>query len=369
MYKFKGYEVGKPIDWDYLCKEYDWLDEMKDVEQDKEWHSEGSVLNHTKMVVESLLNDLEFQLLEECNKHIVFAGAIMHDIEKRSTTKEENGRIVSPRHSLKGESTVRTMLYKQGVEYKTRETICKLVRHHSLPIWTIEKKYPDKEVIAASLKVPTNLLYLLAKADVNGRIGTSQEEMLDKIEMFKELCIENMCYDNKRIIGSLKRYSFLNKPENGIDYDPYDDKEFKVIMMCALPGAGKDKYINKYLKDVPMVSLDNIRRENGFKPTDKKENGKVIQIAKENVKELLRKKETFVFNATNTTRDMRGKWTSLFNDYNAKIEIMYIEVEYDKLLHQNKNREYSVPENVIDKLLNKLDMPSYDEAHEVFYIV
>jgi hypothetical protein len=38
-------------------------------------------------------------------------------------------------------------------------------------------------------------------------------------------------------------------------------------------------------------------------------------------------------------------------------------------LQQNKQREHSVPEDVIRHLLGKLEMPGYDEAHEVAYVI
>ena len=44
---------------------------------------------------------------------------------------------------------------------------------------------------------------------------------------------------------------------------------------------------------------------------------------------------------------LRGKWT--------------------QLLQQNKQREHAVPEDVIRNLPGKLELPGYDEAHEVAY--
>ena len=62
------------------------------------------------------------------------------------------------------------------------------------------------------------------------------------------------------------------------------------------------------------------------------------------------------------------KWISLFLEYNYKIEIIYIEVPYDKMLSQNSNREYKVPVKYIEKLFFKLDIPKYNEAHIINYI-
>ena len=137
MWKFPHYEVGQPIPWDKLESEFDWLRDMEKVAQDVLWHAEGNVLIHTKMVVEALVNHPEFQLLSEQDKHILFASAMFHDVEKRSTTtfEEIDGtmRIVAPGHAEKGERTTRTILYKDiPTPFDIREKICKLVKQKEI---------------------------------------------------------------------------------------------------------------------------------------------------------------------------------------------------------------------------------------------
>ena len=93
----------------------------------------------------------------------------------------------------------------------------------------------------------------------------------------------------------------------------------------------------------------------------------MIQLGKEQARQYLRNQQDFVFNATNLTRELRGKWTQLFADYRARIRISYLEVPWQQLLRQNQQREHNVPEAVIRRLLGKLEIPFYDEAHEVAY--
>lgn len=139
--------------------------------------------------------------------------------------------------------------------------------------------------------------------------------------------------------------------------------------MSALPGSGKDTYITKNLSTYPVISLDNIRKELGVKPTDKSGNGRVIQLAKERAKEYMRKHQSFVWNGTNITAQLRGQLIDLFTSYGGKVKIIYIEVPYKKLLQQNNNREASVPEPAIQKMINKLEIPQVDEACDIDYFV
>lgn len=374
IWKFPAYEIKSDINWGLFESKFDWFREMKGVVQDQTWHAEGDVFVHTKMVVEALVSLREFQKLSEQNKHILFAAAMFHDIEKRSTTtieeSDDGERIISPRHAKKGENTTRTILYRDIITpFEIREQIAKLVRLHGLPLWAIEKTDPQKAVIEASLAVNTEHLAMLAKADVSGRKCNDQDEILLKIELFNELCKNNECFGKRRTFKSgYGRYLYLNKSGSSPDYEPFDDHELDVYLICALPGAGKDTYIKKNF-DLPVLSLDDVRRQNKIDPRDKKKNGHVIQLGKEKARELMRANKSFVFNATNITCDMRSKWISLFVSYGSRLKIIYLEVPYKRLISQNRNRDHQVPESVIDKMIKKLEIPTCKEAHEIEFIV
>ena len=377
IWKFPHYEIGLPIPWGKLEKEFSWFRDMKGVPQDILWHAEGDVFIHTKMVAEALVAHPDFQILSDQDKHIMFAVAMLHDVEKRSTTKEEeieeNGikrmAITSRAHAKRGEKTARVILYKDiQTPFSIREHICRLVRHHGLPIWAIEKENPAKEVIGASLFLNTNMLALFAKADIIGRIAEDSDDMMMRVELFEELCKENDCYGQARKFKSeLGRRYYFQKEEAHPDYEPFDEKGFVAIVMCALPGSGKDTYIRRYLKDIPMVSIDELRRERKVKRGDKKAEGHVYQEIKEMCKVHMRARQDFVFNATNITKDMRGKAIKEFEDYGAKVIVIYIEVPYKELLLQNKNREYSVPEDAVNSMIGALEMPDVTECYNVTY--
>ena len=353
MWQFPHFTPNRAPDWDALTARFDWLADMAAVPQDAEWHGEGDVLTHTKMVAAELFRLPEYQELDEQAQHILFAAALLHDVEKRSstTTEERDGktRIISPRHAKKGEHTARQILYCDlAAPFAVREAVAKLVRWHGLPLWVIEKPQPEQTVIACP----------------------DTAELLERIALFQALCEENQSWGaSYPFSGCHARYHYLNHPESSPDYHPYDDFACTVYMMSALPGSGKDTHIAQRFPKLPVLSLDDIRRAHRIDPADKKAAGRVIQLGKEQARQYLRDRQDFVFNATNLTRELRGKWTSLFADYRARIHIIYLEVPWPQLLRQNKQREHSVPEAVIRRLLGKLEIPSYDEAHEVEYCV
>lgn len=368
-WKFKYYDIAMGPNWGLIEQNCEWFRDMKDVPQDTIWHPEGNVQIHTKMVCEALISLPAFEWLSSEEKHIIFTSALMHDIEKRSTTKEEfkRGRmcIVAPKHAERGEKTARKILYKDfDCPYNVREIICKIVKWHGEPLHELE----DKFMVKLATQVPMYLLAMIARADILGRTATDNDDNLEKIDYFQLQALDLKCWVAPRKFNNLlSEYTYLNSGSEGyLDYNPFDETKFEVMMMSALP-AGKDTYIANNLKGWGVVSLDDIRVELKVKPTDKSGNGRVIQLAKERAKEFMRKKQNFVWNATNITAQLRMQLIALFESYGGKVTIIYIEVPYKKLIEQNNSRDEIVPQVVLDKMIGKLEPPVREEAYKVIW--
>ena len=65
---------------------------------------------------------------------------------------------------------------------------------------------------------------------------------------------------------------------------------------------------------------------------------------------------------------MRDQLIQLFLTYKAFVRIVYVEAEYLALHQQNSGRAAAIPRAAIEKLIDKLDPPSPEEAHETVYL-
>lgn len=360
--------LTKNKNWKELTDSFSWVADMAGVQQDAVHHAEGDVAIHTQMVIDQLTQLSEYNQLNEQDREILWCAALLHDVEKRSTTIiESDGRISAPGHAKKGMYTARSILYRDvPTDFQMREQIVKLVRHHGLPIWLFEKPDPHKAVIDASLLVNLQWLTMLAKADMLGRICADQTDMLYRVDCFKELCMELECYDQPRSFKTdTARMNYFSKADSSPDYVPFEEPEYTVVLMSGLPGSGKDTFVKKHYADWPVISLDALREQMDVSHGDKTGSGHVIQAAKEKAKEHLRKKQSFVWNATNITRQMREQLIDLFFTYRARVRIEYIEVPYKVLMQQNKSREAMVPAVAVDRMIDKMEIPTLTEAHEV----
>jgi predicted kinase len=91
----------------------------------------------------------------------------------------------------------------------------------------------------------------------------------------------------------------------------------------------------------------------------------VINTARDQAREHLRRQEPFVWNATNTSRTLRSQLIQLLTDYHARVRIAYVETAWEELLRRNRSRDGAVPQGVIERLADRLEVADLTEAHRV----
>lgn len=349
------------------------LQALKNIPQDPAYHGEGDVYSHTEMVCEVLLSHTEWKTLSMEDQEILFLAAAFHDIGKTACTKQENGKWISPKHTIVGEKIFRQMVFRKseqfGLTFDQRERTAKLIRYHGLPVWFWTKAKPEYDLFKAAESIPLRLLYLLSKADVQGRISSEPGQLDEQVELFADYAKELGIWEKPYAFANpYTRFQYFHKEDLWHKAALYDDTEFDVIMMSGLPLAGKDCWIERcgtgeHGMKIPVISLDEIRRQYGIPPA--KDTGKVAQIAIGQAKTFLRQKKPFIWNATNIIQETRQRLVSLFAGYGARVHIIYLEAPYQELLDRNQKRERYIPEPVLEEMIRKLEPPAPWESFTV----
>lgn len=346
------------LDWPAL-ERLDWVQALADCPQDGEHHAEGDVWTHTRMVADALLELPEYQALPSESQLLLRAAALLHDVAKPICTREENNRIISPGHAKTGERVARELLWDCPISF--RESVCALVRLHGLPLWGFEKPDPIRAAILASWRVSNEFTYILAKADVLGRICATQNELLYRLELYRELCLENDCFNSPRPhFNNHSRFRYFWSDET-YPTEQYDNTQFEVIILAGIAGSGKDTFYQKHFNQLPMISLDDLRQELKIKPGDRSGQGKVAQLAYERAKEYCRRKQSFVWNSTNLTAEIRARLINTLRVYDPYFRLFYIETSEKQVLER---RSADIPKLVLERMRRQLDMPLMGEAHD-----
>lgn len=357
------------LDWQAIEDEFDWIRTLRGCPQDPLHHAEGDVLTHTRLVAESLTALPAWRALAPAARSTLFAAALLHDVAKPAYTQVgADGRVSSRGHVKAGARLARKILWLMGVPFHYREMVVALVRHSGLPFHLFDKPSPQRAAIEASITARCDWLALLAEADARGRESADRNEQLERIELFREYCREQRCYEGPRAFASAhSRFIYFRKEDSDPDYVAYDDTRCQVTLMSGLPGAGKDHWMGAHCPELPVVSLDALRVE--MKIPARKNQGAVAVRAKERAREHLRVARAFVWSATNTTKQMRAQLIDLFYAYKAGTRIVYVESAYQEIIRRNRARDNPVPAAVINRLADRLDIPDLTEAHELVWAV
>jgi predicted kinase len=357
------------VDWDMLDQRYDWIRALRGCPQDPVHHAEGDVWIHTRMVCEAMAALPAWRELPEETRSLLFSAALLHDVAKPECTRHEpDGRITSRGHSRRGAVVARRLLWRMGVPFGVREQITGLIRYHQAPYFLIDREDARRLLLEISQSARCAYLAILAEADVRGRICADQNRLLDNVALFAEYAREEGILTGPYEFPSEQtRFLYFRTPGRQPEVPAHADFRSEVVLMSGLPGSGKDHWIRTHLPDWPVVALDDLREELDVAPTDRQ--GEVVTLARDRAREHLRARRSFVWNATNLSRQLRSGCVNLFAGYGARVRVVYVEVSPAVLFPQNRQRPAPVPEKVIDRMLDRWEVPDPTEAHQVDWMV
>ncbi len=365
---------GQSADYENCLAAFPVLELAKKTPQDPVYHAEGDVWTHTKMVLDALQGMPAYQQASRTEQETVFLAALLHDVSKHSTTVIDttSGRIGQPGHSRKGAIDARILLWDYGVPFEIREAICRMIAVHQQPFFLLNGsrsgKSPEFLIRSLSCSLSIPLLAMLAEADILGRICPDVQKVLDNIELFRELAREEDCFGKARSFADDNtRVRYFRGADVHPDYSLFQEPGSQVTVMCGLPASGKDTWVGTFRKGLPVVSFDDAREELGLKHGQNE--GQAAHFAVDKAKELLRKKEAFVWNATHLSQQMRDKTLDLLFNYGAEVELVYLEKPRAELLKRNSRRDTSLSNKALQAMCHKWELPLPIEAHRVVYHV
>lgn len=363
---------GNGPDWPILLAAVPELLLLATTPQDSQYHGEGDVLTHTKLVCEALLTLPDYLQADEDRRFVLFYAALLHDIAKPSCTiLQANSRITSAGHSRRGAVDVRVLLWRAGVPFGLRETICSIILNHQIPFYALKDnragETPEFLIRKLSWELPLVELAAVAEADMRGRICKTAADSLDDIELFRELARDENCYTTPYDFPDAHTRLSYFRSGGAIapDYPFFQEPGSHVLVMSGLPASGKDTWVAAHAGNLSVISFDDAREELGLKHGPGA--GAAVHLATDRAKELLRQKLPFVWNATHLSGLMRKKTLDLLYAYGAEVEMIYLEAPEPVIKSRNARRDNTLTNAGIDKMLHRWELPLPTEVHVIRY--
>jgi len=147
---------------------YPELNSLRTTAQNPDWHAEGSVWNHTQMVVDcaSLLKQY---IPEEWKKPFMY-GALLHDAGKPATTTKD---LKSHGHDQAGVPLAKSFMQRITAEKELADRVLNIVEYHMAPGDLSRSNAKDSAWKRLHNKIPLNIIAYMSKADAGGRAGSS----------------------------------------------------------------------------------------------------------------------------------------------------------------------------------------------------
>lgn len=381
--------LAGPADPEFLASAFPWAGPMIGCPHDPVFHSEGDPWVHTAMVAEELERSVGFSDLPEDMREVLRLGAWFHDVAKPQTTRiefdEELGRnrVRQPGHAPLGAMIAWQALIDAGYDAVKARDVHQLVFWHQRPTHLVQGHFDAIKPLSSNamkrvIQFTQDTSHIrwaemlrLCAADQNGRRVAGIKPALEELEL-AEIFISELG-ENAATDLLTQRWTFGNAASRlaflrseGATGNPYhvrnEPQGSRVIVMSGLPGAGKNTLIRQNFPDLPTISFDDLRVELHMNQGDNQ--GKMIQMAFEKVREHLRAGQDFVWNATGLSRRARQKIVGLALDYDARVEIHSIDVPIDLALARNRGRgDKAIPQGALIEMARKREPAFCDEAH------
>lgn len=362
------------VDYAALEARHAALRRLRDCPQDPLHHAEGDVGLHTQMVIESLCALPAYRALDDDGRACVFVACLLHDIAKPFTTVVgDDGRVTAKGHSSKGAITARRWLWEMGVPWRQREAICGLIRWHQVPFFLVDKgeRAAERGLLRLAENCRADWLALVAEADMRGRVCADQQKILDAIELFRVAAADLGVFgegagDGRYAFASdHARFRYFRDERRTRFDDAYDDTRCTVTIVSGLPAVGKSRWIDQQgLSPAAVVSLDALRDELDVDAADAQR--AVVDVARERLRERLRKHHDTVWNATSLSRLLRGNVVDIADAYGARVRVVAFEAAADVIAARNRERDATrVPAAAIERMLSRWEFPDGAEAHVV----
>ncbi len=141
-----------------------------------------------------------------------------------------------------------------------------------------------------------------------------------------------------------------------------------VVLSIGLPGSGKSTWFKRH--NILPLSSDMVRILLFDDVTEQRYQDLVFSTLRSMLRaRLLAKRPWNYVDATNLSPHERRSWVKLAHDFGYEAHAVFFDVPAEVCMERNQRRERNVPEDVMQRMANKLRPPKFEEGFAKITVV
>lgn len=361
----------------HLYTEVNLCDHSSDM-WESNYHKEGSVLNHTRLVLGEAIKDTDKVLL-----HI---AALLHDIGKPycRNIKENSDKVVFYDHDNYSAYLAIDVIkkYYESIDDPLNShnlvEILYLINYHMLRIKNkkISNIYDVNNFFGFGKSFDNNFVKMLHYDNVGRKAEKEYLDFRDSLNLAHDLetaDIPDFEYDIE-----YKKNSLIYRNKNSTKFSN-NSEGANLTLLMGIPASGKTTYSEKLKENgYKVFCRDDVIMELGaFDEYDKNwktvNQEEVSRIHENRIKDGIKNEEDLVIDETNMSIKSRNRKINLLhNRYLKSVNIKVFLLSLEEVLKRNSNRsdtgKYITPK-VYEKMLKNFQMPVFSEGfNEIEFI-
>jgi len=321
----------------------------KDSPENQKWHTEKNTLEHIDNVINNFFDFILNKQISYKNSVALYLTAIFHDFRKPQTLSQDREGIY---HNIDHEKEASRYIF--DFFYKTDF----IDNQEKLDILILASKFIYWHMFVKKVDYYNDL--------AGNFVSSFSIEELSLLHDFSLIDGNRQSLEN----SNSKINLLLELKHKTFNYFPERDNP-KLITIIGTPASGKTYLANELLKKYEnsvLISTDDIRKELYGHESIFGKSSEVFGTAYSRMKNILSfDKKTVIFDSTNLKRNLRENLITIGQKRKIPMICYYLINDLNFSIKNNKARLRKVNEDIIRRMYNETDFPSYFEFNEIKY--